>query len=282
MSGLNKENPNFTIFSRNRINGTISDFSINIQLLNGHPYDLCALTRFTMPKTYYTISAGNNTLTVQENGLSSFGITIPNGYYNVYNFPPLLESLLNAGSVQGLGYTVSYSEITKKITITQYGAIALGSITFNSYLSKIMGFTSPTLAIAFPVVSQKPVNFQKTQFIAIASDLGSNDGAIDSESNILVRIPVENTPDGEMIIYEIKHIQDQSRSLNSQVSGVYHFTLLDDNGQLLELQNDYTFDLFYYEFDYYHSLRIAQIESEQKQLKLKEQEKLTSLEQQET
>lgn len=276
--GLNKDSPNFTVFSRERLNGTISNFTYNIELQKGHSYDLCALTRFTMPKTYYTISSGNNTLTVQENGISSFGITIPDGYYNVYNFPPLLESLLNNNSVQGLGYTVVYSEITKKLTITQYGQIALGSITFNSYLSNIMGFESPTNAVAFPVVSVRPVNFQKTQYIAIVSDLASNNGAIDQEGNILVRIPVENTPDGEMIIYDIKNISDQSRVLNSQISGAYQFSLLDDNGNPLNLLNNYTFDIFFYEHNYYYSLRIAQIEEEQKKLREAERDRLLSLE----
>jgi len=283
---LYKESPNFTVFSKKRNFGEISDFGYSIQLINGHSYDMCALTRLMLPKTYYTISSTNNTLILGEIGVF-VTVTVPDGYYNSVNFPGILKGLLEAASPNNLGYEVTFIELTKKLTITCYGTTGSVSITFSSRLSNIMGFADNS-AYAFTyqgssiwtLTSVKSVNFQRTQFISLASDIATNDGANDKDGNIFVRIPVENAADGEMIVYELKDIQDQSRVLTSQNGGSFRFTLFDDQGQILTLLNDYNFDIFFYQFNYYSALRIQQIEDEQAKLKRTEQDlNLIALEQ---
>ncbi len=182
MSSLNKVNPTFTVHSRRRLaGGTNNNFSINIELVKGHKYDLSAITRLNLPKTYYTISNNNDSFVLDEI-LSSATVTIPHGNYNICNFPAVLQEELIAASPNSWNYRVVYNNITKKLEITVFGNSEQPIFDFsNTFIGQQMGWLeepSDTFVADF-LESKHTVNFQKTQFIAILSDIALNTGTLD-------------------------------------------------------------------------------------------------------
>ena len=66
--------------SRNRLDGTDSDFSYNVKFPPGLDVDHVTVLNALIPKSYYLIQLGHNTFDLQE-GNSIVTIPIPVGNY---------------------------------------------------------------------------------------------------------------------------------------------------------------------------------------------------------
>jgi len=86
-----------------RSSGTDSDFVINIPLKKNNKFTHVAVIDISIPKSYYLISEGDNTFTIQENG-STFIVTIPVGNYSITSFLYVLTFVII--------FAISFSSIT--------------------------------------------------------------------------------------------------------------------------------------------------------------------------
>lgn len=78
----------------------------------------------SIPFSWYVFNSANNTFTLDEPGGTGL-VTIPVGNYTASNLPAVLGNALTAtsatGGLGGFTYTVTYSSITQKFTITATG-----------------------------------------------------------------------------------------------------------------------------------------------------------------
>ena len=116
---------------------------LSIELLSG-----------CIPATLYNVNTGWNQFTFGENLLKRT-ITIPPGQYTIQELATRLQTLLNIGSINT--YTVLYSSITKKITISATGLatftlyFATGDFldTFDTYGACITSINCPARLLGF-------------------------------------------------------------------------------------------------------------------------------------
>ncbi len=104
-----------------------------------------------IPFSYYVITAKNNTFTLTETGFATTLVTLPIGNYNANTLGSALSAALIAASITSganLSYTVSYSALTGKFTITNNAG---GATTFTLVFGLIgdTGATNPRNALGF-------------------------------------------------------------------------------------------------------------------------------------
>ena len=104
--------------SSNRITGTSSNFTAQLQLPKNNRYDHVLCMQFSCPKSFYTIPADNDTFTLEEKS-STTTVTLIPGNYSRTSLKSTLKTLLdNASVVLGNNwvYTVSVPSSTSADT----------------------------------------------------------------------------------------------------------------------------------------------------------------------
>lgn len=128
------------IESSKRSSGTSSDFKVKMKR-NVSKGDCYELAYAHIPITCYTIDGINNTFVFNEGG-SNLTATLLQGYYTNSTILTELQARMNA--VGALTYTVSFSNLTQKITISATGPFSIRMSGINSPL----GFTADTPSAA--------------------------------------------------------------------------------------------------------------------------------------
>ena len=106
ISSENRLNPNLT---------TSTNFTVQLANPINEVYALYGLKAATIPKTYYNIDSPRNQFTITDSSGTNTVVLTP-GNYSMANLLIELAAQLNALAVDT--YTVTYSEISGKITIT--------------------------------------------------------------------------------------------------------------------------------------------------------------------
>ena len=95
----------FYVDSHNRLSGTHSDFTIQLDLgINN--FDQAVVLQVNIPKSYYLVQNGRNTFILQE-GIDQVEISLPIGNYSRSSFKAQLQTSLNSESPNGWTYTVN-------------------------------------------------------------------------------------------------------------------------------------------------------------------------------
>jgi hypothetical protein len=272
MSSSTLVTPSFIVNSRNRIDGTSTNFQYKLDLPSGNDYNAIACISATIPKTYYTIKQGQNEFVVSEGGPSRF-VTFPPGNYSSSTFITICKGLLNAGGV-GWVYdiTVGTLPITNKFTWTVTGNAGVQPIfLFNDdRMHEIMGFNQD-VAIQFAadsLTSTNVFNIQHTRYITLKSNIAHNVGNHGPDSSILATISTQNVPDGNSIIYEMNDILDGQRFIANNGSNNFAFSLYDDHDRILDLNGiDFKFKLVMWKHNKFFELAINEIENKAKEPK---------------
>lgn len=225
----------FYITSGTQLSETVSTFSVELQIPDSEEYDRIVLTQCLIPLSYYTVSAGQNTFVLNENG-STVTISIPPGNYNTTNFPIEIVSLLNEYSPNGYIYTISYPDETK---VTQTGKFTYG-VNVNTPVSFIFP-SSSDLAIRFGfnigstiaftpngsvglLISSNVVDFTAINAILIHSNLVQ-----DSYTDVLQDIyPANNNELATNISYLCPDPLAYSKKLSSSKIRYASFSLTDE------------------------------------------------------
>ncbi len=99
-----------------------------------------------IPKTFYDVDATNNFFRITD----SVGIndaTIPPGNYTITELLTELESQLDMGTNDGSAFTLTYDDITNKVTIlfVSAGSNTIDTIANGSTLNALLGFGNTTV-----------------------------------------------------------------------------------------------------------------------------------------
>ena len=136
-----------------------------------------------LPMTSYNINSTNNIVYFFDTVLRNFAITI--GNYDVYTFIAELQSKFNSVSS---GYTVTYSDVSMKLTIrnTINFQLLFGTYTTNSS-AYIMGFNNTNTSLALSQLSNNCINLSLPLYICCdITELGISCKTTDNTCTVFV------------------------------------------------------------------------------------------------
>jgi hypothetical protein len=164
-----------------------------------------------MPKSFYTIDSNFIVFQVLEDdgigGDDTITITIDQGNYTIIELITELESQLDSNTANANDYSLSYDDITNKVTIQYTGAtsadVTIDTIANGSTLNQVLGFGKAdtasitggdnTTVLVDATDSEAPncVDLNTKSYIIVKSDIASNNYYnTKNQQNIGVRIPM--------------------------------------------------------------------------------------------
>jgi hypothetical protein len=239
----------YYVNSRNRINGTDSNFSFKIDIDQTINYDRVAIVDASIPKSYYLIQDGRNTFTLQE-GINTITITLTPGNYSRLSLKTSLQTKLNESST--FDYIVSYSSSPsyddgKFIFTVSNNSGTQPQFIFSDYLYEQLGFNrnSTNTFTANVLSSTNVINLQPETTLMIRSDICQN-----RNENILQNISSSGNSDFSYIVYQNFNLDIYSKTMNSNTSNTYNFILTDEDGNEINLNGlNMIFTLLVYKSD---------------------------------
>jgi hypothetical protein len=224
----------FHLNSNNRINGNHQDFEIKVDITNGKivDYDSVVVLSASVPKSYYAIEDGRNTIDLIENSTTTT-ISITPGTYSASDFTNLIQGLLNDNSSQGWTYAMSINLSTAKYTISVSGnggnqpSINPKEVyeKFGLLRNTITAFTGDSLT-SINVVDMSPEN---DIFIHSNISRGSN-----TNDDILIDLFGSGVPPFGRIQFFNPEPDQYAKDLNT-TSDVYRFYITDEDGNIKNL-----------------------------------------------
>jgi hypothetical protein len=159
-----------------------------IEIPDGHHIYL-SLQNASIPYSFYSITANDNTFTWGLVGSPSNSFDVPPGNYNI-------TQLLNyLSSIMGVQYTLSYSSITSKITITH---TTTNFIIYADTFNHIIGFskTTNTPSSGRTLTSRDCVNLNQIRAINVEVNFPTYNINVAQayNQNIMATIPVYVAP----------------------------------------------------------------------------------------
>ncbi len=237
------------VSSKNRLQGTSSNFTINLtsQIRNPNQYDRLSLLSFSCPKSYYLINSTNNIFTVNENGVITT-ITLPVGNYSYTTMTTQL-----ATSLAGLtnSYTITNSYLTGKFRFVATPAAVQPIFTFGTNSPyAVLGFdiSSTNTFTAGALVSTNVVNFQLTNTIQLMSNI--------VDKNLLATIIPDNVDFSTLSYNEVNSIFASKQLVGTNITNANFYLIDGITGQVLDLNGlDFAFKfVIYKQNDYYRTL----------------------------
>ena len=166
-----------------------------IEIPDGHHIYL-SLQNATIPYSFYSISSSDNTFSWGLDGSAVTTYTIPEGNYNVTQIIDVMRSTM------GLAYTISFSSITSKITITHS---TNNFIIYAGTFNHIIGFSKSTntTSVALTLTSRDCVNLNQIRALNIEVNFPTYNVNVaqPNNGNIMATIPVYVAP-FSIITYE--------------------------------------------------------------------------------
>lgn len=218
--------------SSDRVRGTPYDFTINLNPANNLKNQSwnCSLDQATFMNSEYPINSKNNTFLFTENGASQKSAIIPEGVYDINTFMDTLKSKME--DVGALVYTITYDDITKKLSISANGNWISGDGSLNS----VIGFSS-TDAYAISHTSTTLINLSGTAYIDIFSSLSTENHSTSGNprGSLLARIPID-VPFGHQIYWE--ECCQQNINISTPRATSIEISLYDDKGKPYYIQTD--------------------------------------------
>ena len=235
----------FYINSRNRIEGTDSNFSYQFQMPADIKFDHVCVMQMYIPKSYYLITA-IETFTLTE-GVNSIQITLPVGNYTRRSFASSLQLILNTLSPHHYVYTITYPTSSLvgdngKYTYSVTGNAGVQPIfTFvaSNDVWDHMGFASASINtfVASTLTSTQVINLQKENTIFLHSDIANN-----GSDNILQEVFSTQASDYSSIVFQQYNIDGYSKKIVGNLNNVYRFYLTDESANQIDL-NGQNFNL---------------------------------------
>lgn len=205
-----------------------------------------------LPISFYNITTNNNTLLFNDDGVD-YTITIPPGNYTLSELISEIQTLMNATMALTV-YTITYSNITQKITITSDGAGGITTIKQSSII-KYLGFdANQTIPdggsgtgnnVAYLI--SKHLKLQIANIVS--NNLYSND--ISNTTHVQpigVNIPITKTRN-EIEFYENNDGPLIKMSNYNSISSL-NVKLLDEENNIIDLNNvPFSFEVIFYELN---------------------------------
>ena len=260
MSDLFKEHVSIEINSRRRSRGTIEDFKtyldhqITFSQKPTKSYWL-RLENIQIPFSFYQLTNFNVFQVIETDGITPHTLTIttPVGNYTITELLTELEAALDvasAGSGDTNTYTLSYDDVTNKITLRYDGgtstSVTIDTIANGSTMNGVLGLgkadTSDitggdtTLVLADGVDSVAPncVDLHVVSYVIVETDITSqNYYNKDRQLHLGARVPIN--VDRNEVQYFANFDGHLSKMNNKGPLSSIQFTLKDEFGNVLDL-----------------------------------------------
>lgn len=193
------------------------------------------LVSMQVPFTYYAINSTNNKIKLDIFGAS---VAVVPGNYNSTTFPVALKTALDTGGA-GAPFTVTYSSLTHKLTISSAAAFVVQTTGVADNIASILGFTVDNVA-STSVTADGILNIHGSNFLVLKSNVltqyASNPCATDAKTDgrtILHTVSTTGNPSDiiiDMPIFSIIELNTK-RTFQNNID----FILEDSNGNVLDL-----------------------------------------------
>lgn len=244
----------FYINSKNRIGGSDEDFLFNLVYDVEKKYDRVVILQASVPKSYYSIQADQNSFILEENTTQAI-IYVPIGTYTRKSFRNKLIQLLNLNSPNGWTYNVTIPNTNVDPDNGKYTFSVTGNGTsqplliFTSFLYEQFGFDrdSTNTFVGDQLTSKNVINLNIESTIYIRSDICQN-----KNDNVLQEIFTTNSQSFGNIVFKNKNVEEYSKPFIPS-KNIYRFFLTDENNNKLNLNgSNFVFTLMLYKRnDYY-------------------------------
>jgi hypothetical protein len=247
------------------LEGEAGKFTYKINIPKNREYTHVSLLQASIPKTYYLVREGANSLILTEDS-STVSIDITPGNYSMHSFRSVLQSLLTSHSPNGYTYIVSQPNTstqssTGKYTITVSGnGLIQPIISFpsSSGIYAQCGFAegSSNQFAADTLVSSRVVNFNNITGLMVLSNMIEGIGA-DSRhgSAVLQEIYQFNTTDYSNVGFQNADPLNTAKPLISSHPDVVEFSITDLDDNVINFNGgSVNFSLIIFKKDYYHEL----------------------------
>jgi hypothetical protein len=221
------------------ISGITTSFSYNLNLSQDGNADRVVLLSALIPKSYHLVQQ-DFSFTLSE-GKKSQIITMPVGTYNRRGLLNTVQNLLNSAS-QTMGNNFAYvitipntniGPETGLYTFTVSNNVGVQPIiTFGDVIYDLLGFNlnSTNTFVGNVLISPNCCKLISNDCLYLNSDICNN-----GTDNILEQIFVSSNPDYSNIIYTCPDIESCSKRLVNAHSGVFSFSLTDEDGIVVDL-----------------------------------------------
>lgn len=225
----------FYINSRNRTEGTNSDFVYQVPLDRNQKYDRIVLLDISVPKSYYLIQDGYNTFTLREGG-NDFTITIRAGNYNRNSFRLILQTALNTAGAYTYAITndnLNTNGDDGKYTYTvSDNAGVQPYFIVGSYLYEQLGF-EPNTSYQFSTDSLKSVNV--VNFTNETTLFMHCDRCTNKNDDVLQNLISTGSSDYSYVTFKNDNIEISSKILTTTDVDNFRFYLTDENNTPIDL-----------------------------------------------
>lgn len=188
--------------SNSRSNGTNSNFTVDLGSTLNFDDKRAKFVDIQIPGSWYNIRTGVNNNILFNEGSGNLTAVLTPGQYNITTLAAEIKAKMEA--VGTLTYTVSFSSITLKTTISATGNFELKFGTETSYIWHILGFENVDTANLSSHTSPNSFNMTGCQGFFIKSNTLSNQKQRplykQEISSYVLRIPIYQNP-GDTIIY---------------------------------------------------------------------------------
>lgn len=219
---------------------TVRETSTNIQVsLNidvNKKYTHIAVCSLSVPKTFYVLPSDAE-LIVDENGVLGT-VVFQKGNYDSVTFQSYFAGRM-ASSGLSWSYGISYQEVPDigKYTFSVSGnaGIQPSFYTENEYLADMMGITKSedNLFVGDSLTSPNVLDFQAYDALLLKSNVVAN------KLGLLQEVYTAGNPYNSNIVWVNPNIELHSKHVALNGSNVYSFSLLDADGNLIELNGSH-------------------------------------------
>lgn len=226
------------VYSDSRDSGTDANFSITLDIKQNAQYDRVVVDQASIPKSYYFVLSGYNTLTLKEDAVSSI-VTMTPANYSLTQFLTNLKTKLQNASTAALQLTIAYPTSTQpdtgKLTFTITSTNATTTQFIFSPATGIntqMGFDegSTNTFVGGSLTSSNVINLQPIKMIYITCDC-----VLDTANNILQEIPNQFFNTMATVAFQTTSIEAWSKKLIKKGESIYRFALVDDSLRPIDL-----------------------------------------------
>lgn len=225
------------------LSGDCGNFNYAFNLPKNRVFDSVAVLQASIPKSYYVVREGLNTIVLTE-GASSVTITITAGNYSMESFRVTLQAALNSNSPHSWVYTITRPTVTTAVSTGKYtfgvtGNTSQPSLYFpaQSLLYKQCGFNwnSTNTFVAGSIVSRNVVNFNTVQAVIIKSDMieGSGTNSVHGAS-VLQEVYSFNVYDYSTIGFQTTDSITNAKKLKANDFTIANFTITDLDDQIID------------------------------------------------
>lgn len=159
-----------------------------------------------IPKTYYSINSFNNVFRFQEEIGASFSASVVSGNYTVAEFISALKTSMDTNSTNGRVYTITYSDITNKISISinagTFAVLGADALSLGHLLVGFPASNSAQSASHTGSLIQRVSTFPEELFIrgSFGQNTKSQVEGSSTSNNIFIKIDTGNVAKNENIV----------------------------------------------------------------------------------